>query len=69
MANKVKTIDIAIAEAERFLSAAKAYRKEAGRHGPESNPRLEGGQLAAYTKRASMDLSRALARVRKGDAY
>lgn len=67
MATKIKTLDIAIAEAERFLSAAKSFRKGSQQYGDTKNPWLEGGALAAYTKRASMDLSRALAKIRAGD--
>lgn len=67
MATKVKTLDIAIAEAERFLSAAKAFRNGARQYGDPKNPLLEGGALSAYTKRLSMDLSSALAKIRVGD--
>lgn len=62
---RVKTLDIAIAEAERFLSAAKSLREQAKTFGDPKNPWVEGGILAGAAKRASMDLSRALANIRK----
>ena len=67
---RLKTLDIAIAEAERFIAAAKSFRAQADRidSGQAANPWLGGGMLAAYTKRASLDTSRALSAIRKRDA-
>lgn len=55
--DKVKS---AVAEAKRFLKAAEAWRKASEAHGYYYCPR-ESGAL----RRASMDLTRALADMRK----
>ena len=69
MAIKLETLTVAILEAERFLLVAKKFGTHGNYFDPgkTGNPWLEGGVLAANTKRASMDLSRALAMLRKGD--
>lgn len=65
MSIRMKTLDTAIAEAKRFLEAADVAKRCAGyNHGNDAW--LNGGQYCAAVKRASMDLSRALAGVRRG---
>ena len=57
-----KTVKAAIAEAHRFLEAAKAWEKRLGNgEMTEYEPSRESGAV----KRASMDLTRALADMRK----
>ena len=60
-----ETIAAAIEEAERFIRRAKAYQRAEDRslpgYNPGTNPR-ESGAL----RRASMDLTRALADLRQG---
>lgn len=59
----MKAVDLenAIAYAKRFIQEAEAC--EAGAH-PSF---IQSGQQAAATKRASMDLTRALAKLRRPD--
>lgn len=57
----IKAINEAIAEAERFLITAKAVRYSWDEKDLYGAPQ----QLNAACKRASMDLTRALARMRK----
>lgn len=64
-----KALDIAVAEAARFLCAAKELQgnvkvEKWGMGGREIEV-LPSGRLSAYVKRASMDLTRALADMRK----
>lgn len=66
MSIKIEDLDNAVIEAKRFLRAARDVQKKAGVNKhiiPES---YEGGKYCAAAKRASMDLSRALASVRNG---
>ncbi len=70
MSIRVKTLKAAVAEAKRFIEAAEVVERAAG-HSTYSNsngkdPWYNGGSLCAAAKRASMDLSRALAGVRRG---
>lgn len=51
-------------EAKRFLERAKTLRKELGKP-MDSAPSWEGSQYRAAVKRASMDLTRALADLRR----
>lgn len=57
-----KRVDECEAEARRFLARVAAWRK--ARKEPGTHPKESGAM-----KRASMDLSRALAVLRKGDAF
>lgn len=60
----MKAVDLenAIAYAKRFIQEAEAC--EANAHHPSF---IQSGQQAAATKRASMDLTRALAKLRRPD--
>ena len=67
MSIRVKTLEKAVAEAKRFLEAAEVVKRVAGRtEYVKGDPWYCGGQYCAAAKRASMDLSRALADVRRG---
>ena len=67
MSLRVKTLDIAVAEAKRFLEAAAVVKRAAGStEYTIGDPWYCGGQHCAATKRASMDLSKALVAVRRG---
>ena len=67
MSLRVKTLDIAVAEAKRFLEAAAVgKRAAASTEYTNGDPWYCGGQYCAAAKRASMDLSKALAAVRRG---
>jgi hypothetical protein len=66
MSVKAKTLDKAIAEAERFLAAAEIVKRSAGTTEYTTDKWYEGGQHCAAVKRASMDLSKALAALRNG---
>jgi len=69
MSIRVKTLEKAVAEAKRFIEAAAVVKRSAGHssYGSRSDdPWYEGGQQCAAAKRASMDLSRALAGLRRG---
>lgn len=69
MSIRAKVLDTAIAEAERFLEAARTAKRCAGLYtAPSHNddPWIHSGQYCAAVKRASMDLSRALSGVRRG---
>ena len=63
-----ESLDAAIAEAKRFIAKAAAvnWRKIEMAHGGFHNY-VESGVAAAAAKRASMDLTRALARMRRAD--
>lgn len=69
MSIRVKTLKQAVAEARRFIEAAEVVERAAG-HSTFSrginDPWYNGGSLCAAAKRSSMDLSRALAGVRRG---
>lgn len=67
MSIRVKTLKDAVAEAKRFIEAAAVVERAAGRNEyRKDDPWYEGGKYCAAVKRASMDLSRALAGVRRG---
>ena len=67
MSLRVKTLDIAVAEAKRFLEAAAVVKRAAGStEYTKGDPWYCGGQHCAAAKRASMDLSKALVAVRRG---
>ena len=67
MSVRVKTLEKAVAEAKRFLEAAAVVKRAAGTtEYTKGDPWYCGGQCCAAAKRASMDLSRALADVRRG---
>jgi len=61
-------LNTAIAEAKRFLKAAEAAKcaatYESGQ-GRDKHEYVEGGKLSAAAKRASLDLTRALANLRR----
>lgn len=69
MAIKEQTLDLAIVEALRFVKAAKKLRDN-GRVSTNFLTKepigFAGGALAASCKRASLDLTKALADLRKG---
>jgi hypothetical protein len=60
----VKTLEKAIIEAKRFLTAAEVLRK-AGKMAFKGSTDYCGGRNVASVKRASMDLTKALAEVRR----
>ena len=66
MSIQLKPLQTAIDEARRFIEAAEVAKRMAGSHPGMTSPWLNGGQYCAAVKRASMDLSRALAGVRRG---
>ena len=67
MSLRVKTLDIAVAEAKRFLEAAAVVKRAVGiTEYTIGDPWYCGGQHCAAAKRASMDLSKALVAVRRG---
>jgi len=67
MGFSVSALDKAVAEANRFLQAATAVKREAGTTKyPKDDPLYCGGMYCAAAKRASLDLSRALADLRRG---
>ena len=62
---KMETIDVAIQEAERFLKKARDCKKASTRsHRNPSVDYFSGKEMAAM-KRSSMDLTRALADIRR----
>jgi hypothetical protein len=60
-----KTLKAAIAEAERFLKIAKAVNVYETTYLNRKTLHVESGKNAAACKRASMDLTRALAEIRR----
>jgi len=62
-----QTIRAAMAEAERFITAATDLlaREEAERAADEMNYSIYGSKASGATRRASLDLTRALAEMRK----
>lgn len=67
MSIRVKTLKEAVAEAKRFIEAAAVVERAAGSNEYlKGDPWYNGGQHAAAAKRASMDLSRKLAALRRG---
>ena len=67
MSIRVKTMEKAVDEAKRFLEAAAVVKRAAERtEYTKGDPWYCGGQYCAAAKRASMDLSKALADVRRG---
>jgi len=67
MSMRAKTLDKAISEANRFLAAAEVVKRSAGTTEYTTGDKwYDGGQHCAAVKRASMDLSKALAAVRNG---
>ncbi len=67
MSIRVKTLDVAVAEAKRFLEAASVVKRAAGfTELTKGDPWYRSGQYCAAAKRASMDLSKALVAVRRG---
>lgn len=63
MAIKENTLDLAIVEAMRFVKAAKKLRDQGKLWGGDE---YYGGALAASCTRASLDLTKTLADLRKG---
>lgn len=64
---RVKTLKAAVENAKRFIEAAAIVERAAGRSEyTKGDPWYEGGQYCAAVKRASMDLSKSLAGVRRG---
>lgn len=69
MAIKESTLDLAIVEAMRFIKAAKKLRDNGRSHTNYLTKEpigFAGGALAASCKRASLDLTKTLADLRKG---
>lgn len=64
MAIKENTLDLAIVEAARFMKAAKKLRDQGTLWGTDHT--YMGGALAASCSRASLDLTKTLADLRKG---
>ena len=62
---KIETIDVAIKEAERFLKKAKECKKAATKSRTNAFVWYFSGKETASMKRSSMDLSRALADLRR----
>lgn len=62
---KMAAVKEAIAEAERFIKAAKKIGVYKCYDGMEIKGQAEYGQKAAACKRASMDLTRSLAKMRR----
>ena len=56
-----RTLQVAIAEAERFLALARELRSEVG----SASGYFHGTRASGATRRASMDLTRALADLRR----
>lgn len=66
MSIRVKTLKAAVSEAKRFIEAAEIVEREVDKNEYDKGHIIyEGGQYCAAMKRASMDLSRALAEVRR----
>ncbi len=63
----IKDLDIALAEANRFLAAAKELKGKVSFHygGKQMLDIPQGTRLNGYVRRASLDLSMALAKLRK----
>ena len=67
MSINVKVLNKAVSEAKRFLEAAAVVKNAAGStEYIEGDPYYNGGEYCASVKRASMDLTKALADVRRG---
>lgn len=56
---KVEHLDAAVKEAKRFILLTQWLKKD------KDNRRFESGAAVAATKRASLDLTKALARLRR----
>lgn len=66
MSIRVKTLAAAVEDAKRFIEAATiAERMAEKKKFPKDDPWYEGGQYCAAAKRASMNLTRSLARLRR----
>jgi hypothetical protein len=62
-----KTLDAAVENAKRFIEAAGVVERASGwTEYTKGDPVYRGGQYTAAAKRASMDLTRSLADVRRG---
>jgi hypothetical protein len=67
MSIRVKTLKAAVENAKRFIQAAEVLNMVGGRREyTKGDPRYEGGHNCAAVKRASMDLTKSLAGVRRG---
>jgi hypothetical protein len=67
---KVKLLEECISEAERFLKKAKVLNRKGGTktiHKANEDVRFDDGFMVASVKRASLDLSKMLAQLRKSD--
>lgn len=63
---RAKKLDKAVDDARRFIEAAESvYVNSEKREYVPGDPWYEGGQYCAAMKRASMDLSKSLAALRK----
>ena len=62
---KDTTLELAVAEAQRFLEKAEMY-KDATAGLPEGKAWMTAGKERSSVKRASMDLTRALSDLRQG---
>ena len=65
---KIADVGKAISEAERFLKKAKLCREDVyytANGSPKKSSKVIEGAIYAATKRASMDLTRALAKLRR----
>lgn len=65
MTLRLARVDQACKEAVRFISTVRELQ-EAHPHGPRYD-QYKGGKLTAAVRRASMDLTRALTALRRGD--
>ena len=64
MSLSIRKIEKAVAEAHRFINAATMVTHHSGRSGARLDD-VDGDMHTAAIKRASMDLTRALAEMRK----
>ena len=63
---KTKTLNLAVEAAKRFVLAAEKAKQAINRYSSALPDHLEHGKDAASAKRASMDLTRALADLQGG---
>lgn len=67
---KLEKMQYAYAEAERFLDAVTRFRRSVGpekKYRTKANEHLATSKYTSAVRRASMDLTRALAEMRKND--
>ena len=67
MSIRVEALKDSISEAKRFIAIAESALALGRQHSyVKGDPYLDGGQYCATVKRASMDVTRAMAKVRRG---